>query len=147
MGNAERSHNEVPRPEAIAAAKARLAAVNNLVFELELGSWRSVWLTEAKPFPVSGNQRLTVIMFKPVLLVTTPYLHDLDFWVAISQGSLDNKYCSMLHPDVRHDGARLGFRCANDEAEKWLRLKLAQAAGMRFREHNSVKSDELVYTK
>lgn len=143
---ADFEQHEVPHPDAVAAAKRRLASVQQLVFELELGSWRSVWLTEGHPVPNAYIPALSVILYKPVLLVATPYMPTLDFYVGVTKDSLRTKRCSILHADGKHGGA-VGFRCANDEAEAWLTQKLAQAAGMRFREHNSVKPDELVYTK
>jgi hypothetical protein len=143
-----RQQHEVPSPAQVEAAVNRINKAASITFELELDSWRTVILAEAKPLYNRVRPDLTIIFFKPVLLVVTPYMQEIYGWLAVSLGSLIGRGTATLMPTIgASTGRRVGFKPSNEDAEAWLRLQFARAMGARFRSHSMVKPDAITYTK
>jgi hypothetical protein len=117
----------------------------NTIFELCIDSWRTVQLTEAKAMPSYVNSKSTIIFYKPVLLVSTPFMPELEGTVAVTLYSLETGTCTWLRLDKPNQV--IGFRACNEHSEAWLREQLAKAAGMKFRHHGMVDPSKIIYTK
>ena len=148
MSDEYRRQHEVPHPAAVEAAVNRINRIASVTFELELGTWRTIILTEAKPMYNRVRPDLTIIFYKPVLLVVTPYMPEVPGWLAVSLGSLVGNGTATLMPTLDAAmGRRVGFKPSNQNAEDWLRLQFARASGMKFRSHGLVDPSKRVYTK
>jgi len=133
-----------PTPDEMEASLARMERFNSLVFELALPTWTMVRLTQVNAIPVADRPELTVIYFKPILLVSTPMMPEFPGHIALSGKGIQNHTCTW----ITEDGERnIGFRCTNEDGLKWLNLKFARANKMRFREHDTLDKDKVVYTR
>ena len=154
----ERMQKEVPSPEEMDAALERVRKATSITFEVYLGgSWRTVWFTEARPLPNQVKPDLTILFFKPVLVISTAYLPSIEGYLAVSLHSLVTEKVTLLPlpkeelsleallSGIRY-GRTLGFRPANEESRDWLRLCFARAMGMKFREHSFLDPSKIVYT-
>lgn len=138
------SHNYVPHPAAVAAAKNRQLAAINITFWLDVDGWRTVWLHEPHIIPNRIKDDLAIIFYKPVLVVPTIMMSEIDGNIAVSNMALTNNIVTWM----RSESAKtVGFKPCNPESEAWLKQKLALAAGMKFREHGFVDKDKIIYTK
>jgi len=143
---------KVPHPRAVAEAVARVRKTTETTFEIDIQGWRTVWLTELVPFRNPVRPELSLLFAKPVLVVATPYLPSLDGRLALSIFSLQTSRASYwpgtaesLTILLQRTPKTVGFRACNKHSENWLRLRLAQAAKMRFRRHGLVDPTKIVY--
>lgn len=135
---------EQPSPEELERAIARVERHASLVFELALPTWTMVRLTSAKPMPVVQKPELTVIYFKPILLVSTPVMPEFVGNIALTGKGIENKTCTW----ITEQGERsIGFRTTNEDGLKWLNLQFARANRMRFREHGIVDPRKVTYRR
>jgi len=151
------ARKEVPSPEEMEAALDRVRKAQAISFEVELaGSWRAVTLTDVIPMSNRYKPELVIIFFKPVLLVATPSMPEVAGWLAVSLCSLSTHRATLLsagETDVASllrrssMGRAVSFRPTNEESGDWLRLVLAKASGMRYREHSMVDPSKIIYTR
>lgn len=150
-----RLRSEVPSPDEMDAALERIKKAESIAFELDITGWRTVYLTEPIPLPNQVRKELTIIFFKPVLAIPTPFLPELRGWVALTLESfITGRGTLMLgdNPDPLaflqqgRNNQVVGFRPCNDESRDWLRLCFARAMGMKFREHSLLDSSKIIYT-
>jgi len=139
-----KERHEVPSPDEMEAAIERVQKTASITFELDINGWRTIFLTSAVPMPNERIPALTVVYFKPVLAVATPYMPDIPGWLAVTVLSLATGRATLL---IGERAITVGFKATCQAAEDWLKLELARAAGMRFREHSILKPDEVIYTK
>jgi len=139
-----KERHEVPSPDEMEAALERVQKTASITFELDINGWRIVYLTSAVPMPNTIIPALTVVYFKPVLAVATPYMPEIPGWLSVTLSSLATGRATLL---VDERAITVGFRATCQAAEDWLKLELARAAGMKFREHSILKPDEVIYTK
>jgi len=151
-----RMRKEVPSPEEMDAVLKRIRKTASITFEVELGSWRAVYLTEPIPMPNKHKPELSIIFFKPVLVISTPFMPELRGYVACTLESLYTKRGTymegaegveihQLTAGMRH-GRTVGFRPANSDSADWYRLCFARCMGYQFREHDSLDPTKVVYT-
>ena len=151
------ARKEVPSPEEMKAALERVRKAQAISFEVEMHDiWRAVILTNGVPLPNRYKPELVIVFFKPELLVVTPVMSVIDGWLAVTLCSLSTHRATLLSAgadDVESllrrsaIGRAVGFRPTNDESADWLRLMLARASGMRYREHSILDPEKIIYTR
>ena len=135
----------IPTLQEVAAANKRLTDYMNTTFGIGINGWRMVWLRHPQIFYNRVAPELTIIHYRPEIVVATPYMPNIDGWLAISVFSIPNARCTWLLPGGA--SVTVAFRCCNTRSEAWLREKLALASGMRFRSHGFVDKEKIVYTR
>ena len=132
-----------PSPEEVAVANQRMEATMSITFELDINGWRTVWFQQAQPAPNRIKPELSIIYYKPVLVIPTAMMPDIDGYVAVSVSSFNTHLVTWLR-----EGAvkAIPFRPCNARSEAWLRQKLALASGYRFREHGFLDKEKIIYT-
>lgn len=133
-----------PTPDEMEASLARMARYNSLVFELALPTWTMVRLARIADVVVGGKPELTIIFFKPTLLVATPIMPEFPGHIALTGKGIQNHTCTWITTEGERN---IGFRYTNDDALKWLNLQFARSNKMRFREHDTLDKDKVVYTR
>ncbi len=137
-------HDHVPSPGAVAEAVARLNRATTTTFELDLEGWRTIWLADGRPLVNTQHREQTIIYYRPMLVIATPYLPAIDGQIALTVVSLETGKCTWL---VGQRSATVGFRACNEHSANWLRMNFARVSGMRFREHGALNPDKIIYTR
>ena len=137
------TQDDDPTPEEMEASLARMRRHQSITFEIELDSWYTVWLTEKVPMLNRIKPELSVIYFKPMLLIATPMMPEFPGRIAVTGAGVANKRCTWI-TDYGH--RTVGFRYCNEDSLKWINLQFARAGGMKFRHRGLVKPDQVIYT-
>lgn len=145
----------VPHPDEVEEAKERINKTRKqATVEIKFGThWRKCIATEIKEFPNRIKPELSILFFKPEVIIATPGMHSLNCWVAITLKGAKEGRCTVMK-DVGDDprlslsrGVIHEFRYPYEETKHFFQQRFAKAAGMRYRSHKLVKPDEYEYTK
>lgn len=153
---------QYPTPAEVAESKARMFRLSQLIFEVDVSGWRMVTIHNRLPFPNRIKRHLSLLFFTAQPVIATPYLSDIGGLFCVSLPGLEAKIVSwmptmdkrrlerVLNPmQALRSSLRVGFRPTTIEADNWIRLQLAKASGMRFREHSLLtpNSGKVIYTR
>ena len=146
---------QYPTPAEVAKSVARISHLSRLTFEVDVNGWRLVTIHNKLPFPNRIQRKLSLLFFTAQPVIATPYLSDIGGLFCISLPGVDSQIVSwmptmdkrrlerVLNPMQALRGSlRVGFRSTTIEADNWLRLQLAKAAGMRYKEHSLLTPGE-----
>jgi hypothetical protein len=136
---------KVPSPEEVAAAVQRVQNAASITFDLDLRGWRTVFLVGGRGEYAERNPQMSVMFWRPVPVVATPYMPSIDATLVATLSCLDTHKATLLFD--AGGVATVGFRPCNDQSEQWFRLQFARLMRMRFREHGLVKPDAIFYRK
>lgn len=126
----------VPSPGQVEEAAQRMFSFSKITFEVDIHGWRTVYLSGMRPIK-TPNVRRVMLSFECHPLVSTPYMPDIPGTFFLVEDGLRTRRISWMREiEGKTYHTVTGFRATNDSAVAWLRLKFAQAAGKRFREHS-----------
>ncbi len=154
-----------PSPAQAAEMNKRIVRHNNLYFEVKLDdrTWRSVRIKDKMPLRNPIQPKLSMLVFKLTPLIYSPFLSFIHGTFFITSPGVDRGVISWL-PEVgmehfikqltqttpSNESARsfiLDWRSGTPDAENWIRVQLALAAGERFRRTATLRPDEYVYSR
>ena len=154
-----------PSPAQAAEMDKRIVRHNNLYFEVKLDdrTWRSVRIKDKMPLRNPVQPKLSMLVFKLTPLIYSPFLSFIHGTFFITSPGVDRGVISWL-PEVgmehfikqltqttpSNESARsffLDWRSGTPDAENWIRVQLALAAGERFRRTATLRPDEYVYSR
>lgn len=145
-----------PSPDEVVEAKERIRRYNAITFEIDLGTgWRQIRMGSHMPLYNPIKPELSMLMFKALPVIATPYLSKIEgtFWITLAGltaglvtwvSSGKQSFLSVEEAGKRNS-IECKFRCVTEEAGMWLHRELAKACGMRFAEHTM--SGSVVYTR
>ena len=149
-----------PSPEQVKEAQERMEYHRALTFEVDLGNqgvWRQIRIGNHMPLYNPVKPDLSLLVFRALPVIATPYLPKIEGKFFITLDGLTAGKVTWIPGDEQgylwaRGKARdmsttieCGFRCVTREAGMWLHRKLAEACGMRFREHDI--GGHIVYTR
>lgn len=155
-GESMTDRNDHPSPAEIEEAVGRIKdSKQRTTVEIQMGKhWRAVRVTQLRSLPNKIKPELTILFFKPTLLVSTPGMTTLDAWVALTLEGASNNRCTLISDvnmdnprEALHRGRDVGFRYPNPKAKSYMQQQFARAMGMRYRNKKLVKPDEYEYTR
>jgi hypothetical protein len=133
----------VPSPEAVEQSVRKMNYLSQLFYEVDIGGWRSVVLTDYIPRKNTVKPELSFLLVRMLPLIPTPFMPEIEGVLSISLPSLQTHQATWVREGL--PSLTIGFKCGTEAAEAALKQRLAEAAGYRYRRHGLVNPDEIIY--